>query len=139
MRPWPRVRGLTLVELMITVAVAAILAAVAVPAYTDYVRRSRVPAALDALAAYYTRMEQRFQDLGQYGSGTCAVTVPTVANFTVACTTTGQAFTATATGSGPMAGYGYAINHLGTRTTVAHPKGLPGANCWSVRGAACDT
>ena len=143
LRPaWRHARGFTLVELMITVAVVAILAAVALPAYTDYVRRSRVPAALDALAAYFTRMEQRYQDVGHYAgtsNSTCAVALPTVANFSVTCSTNGQAFTATATGSGPMAGYAYAINQLGTRTTLAHPRGLPGASCWSVRGGACDT
>jgi type IV pilus assembly protein PilE len=36
-----RVRGFTLIELMITVAVVAILAAVAIPSYADHVRKSR--------------------------------------------------------------------------------------------------
>lgn len=36
-----RVRGFTLIELMITVAVVAILAAVALPSYQDHVRKSR--------------------------------------------------------------------------------------------------
>lgn len=134
-------RGFTLIEVMIVVAIVAILAKVAVPSYQQYLQRSKVPVALDGLSAYATRMEQRFQDVGSYGSPDCAVALPTVANFTVTCTSAsaGQAFTATATGSGTLAGYAYTINQQGTRVTTAHPKGVPGSNCWSTRGGSCDT
>ena len=136
-----RPRGFTLIELMITIAIVAILASVALPAYTAYIQRSRVPAALDGLAAYMTRMEQRYQDVGSYGADdACAVPVPTADNFTIACTSSdsGQRFTATATGSGPMAGYEFTINDRGERATTKHPKGAV-ANCWSTRGGTCDT
>ena len=67
--------------------------------------------------------------------------MPTPANFTVTCATAdaGQTFVATATGSGPMAGYTYTINSAGVRQTTAHPKGLPGTSCWSTKGSTCDT
>lgn len=136
------VRGFTLIEVMVTVAIVAVLASVALPSYTAHVQRGRVPPALDGLASYAVRMEQRFQDTGSYANGgNCAVALPTVANFAVTCTlaASGTQFTATATGSGPMAGYAYTVNHLGVRRTTAHPKGAPNANCWSTRGATCDT
>lgn len=141
--PTGRNRGFTLIEVLVTVAIVAILAAIAMPSYTAYVQRSRVPAALDALSSYFTRMEQRFQDTGSYAAGAnCAVALPTAANYTLSCVlvNAGQGYLATATGAGPMAGYAYTINHLGARATTAHPKGAPAAACWSIRGgAACDT
>jgi type IV pilus assembly protein PilE len=137
--------GFTIIELMVGVAVVGILAAVALPSYNAYIQRSRVPVGLDALAAYATRMEQRYQDTGSYRSGTtgttCAVTLPTAVNFAVTCATgsDGQSFTATATGSGPVTGYTYTINSAGVRQTTAHPKGTPGSNCWTTKGVVCDS
>ena len=137
-----RSRGFTLIELMVAVAVVAILASIALPSYSAYLQRSRVPVALDGLSSYGTRMEQRYQDVGNYANASaCAVAVPTVANFTVTCalTSVDQGFTATATGAGSMSGYTYTINHQGVRNTTAHPKGTPSTACWSTRGATCDT
>ncbi len=135
-------RGFTLIELMVAMVVLSILMAVAIPSYNSYVTRSKVPAGLDALSAYATRMEQRYQDTGSYANGAaCGVAVPTVDNFTVTCALSGggQGFTATATGSGPLTGYGYTINNNGVRVTTAHPRGLPATNCWSTKGSLCDS
>lgn len=136
-----RQQGFTLIELMVAVAIVAILSAVALPAYNSYVLRSRVPPALDALSALQVRLEQRFQDTGSYAgaAGACGATLPQPANFTVTCALNGtNGFTATATGSGSMAGYTYTINQSGARATTAHPKGANAA-CWSTKGTVCDT
>jgi len=127
---------------MIVIAIVAILASVALPAYTAYLQRSKVPAGLDALQSYFTRMEQRFQDSGSYAGATptaCGVAVPTaVQNYSISCAITATGYTATATGTGPLTGYVYTINSAGTRVTTAHPKGAPAGNCWSIKGVSCD-
>ena len=123
-------------------AVLAILMGVALPTYNAYVKRSKVPAGLDALSAYATRMEQRYQDTGSYADGAaCGVALPAVDNFGISCALSGggQGFTATATGSGPLAGYAYTINQNGLRVTTAHPGGVPATNCWTTKGSACDS
>lgn len=151
MLTYQRSRGFTLIEVMVTVAIIAILAGVAMPSYSAYIQRSKVPVAFDGLSSYATRMEQRYQDTGCYAGAcspmgtTCGVTpLPTPANFTVTCellTVNGQAgqgFKATATGSGPVAGYTFTINHAGARATTAHPKGA-NTSCWSSKGGTqCD-
>ena len=58
--------GFTLIELMITVAVIAILAAIAIPAYGDYVRRSKITEAASSLSDMRNRLEQYFLDNRQF-------------------------------------------------------------------------
>lgn len=136
-----RPRGFTLVELMVAVSIVSILAAVALPAYSAYITRSRIPAGLDALTSYAMRMEQSYQDNGNYGTTECRLALPTANNFTLSCTLSagGQAFTATATGSSRLSGYTYSIDQNATRRTLAHPGGVPSTSCWSTKGSACDS
>lgn len=54
-------QGLTLIELMIVVVVIGILAAIAVPAYQDYVDRSRARVAAGHLVAMAAAVENSFQ------------------------------------------------------------------------------
>lgn len=142
-------KGFTLIEVMITVVIVAILATVAMPAYTAYITRSKIPEGLDSLNALATRLEQFFQDgnnnsYGNAGNTACGVSMPAgLKNFTVSCTLTGAngaGFSADAVGSGPLTGYTYRITSSGQRQTVSHPKAAttPIA-CWSMKGAGCDT
>ena len=49
-----------MIELMITVVVIGILAAVAYPSYTDYIRRGKISQATSELSAMRVRLEQYY-------------------------------------------------------------------------------
>jgi type IV pilus assembly protein PilE len=138
--------GFTLIELMIVVVIVAILAAIAIPSYSDYVTRGRVPDATSNLATKRVKIEQFFQDNRTYSGATdCASDTTTSSYFNFSCTTaTATAFTLQAVGKGAMAGFTYTIDQTGAKTTTIS-SGAPSGwsapspnNCWAVKkGGLC--
>lgn len=150
-------QGFTLIEVMIVVAIIAILASIAVPQYRDHVTRSRVIEATSGMADARAKMEQYFQDNRAYPA-TCVIqpTVPaanqvqltSLQMFTLTCTNmsaTTYQINAIGTTGGAMDGFTYTINEQNARTsaftgtgasygwTAASPN-----NCWVIRkGALC--
>ncbi|GAA4873986.1 type IV pilin protein [Ferrimonas pelagia] len=70
MRPTAATSGFTLIEVMITVAIIAILAGIAYPSYQDQVRSSRRVAAMETLIKMQLAQEEYHLENGQYGSAT---------------------------------------------------------------------
>jgi type IV pilus assembly protein PilE len=137
--------GFTLIELMITVAVIAILSAVALPSYREYVIRGNIPEATSRLATKQVQMEQFFQDNRTYVAGTGCTTDTTSSRFfDFTCVDSGDAVTAnayilTAVGKGSMVGFRYTINQTGAKTTRAVPAGWTApTDCWATKkGGTC--
>jgi type IV pilus assembly protein PilE len=99
-----RERGFTLIELMITVAVVGILAAIALPSYEAYVRRSKRAEAQALLQDIALKQQQMLLDTRAYVGTLAALNLSVSASLTpryaLAITVgTGAAptFTATAT------------------------------------------
>ena len=146
--------GFTLIEIMITVVIISLLAAVAIPSYTAYVRRGQLSEASTYMSDYRIKMEQYYQDNKNYGAtaGTVCATDATAAGwsgfapgaryFTFACATSGsgQAYVLTATGSGSnTTGYAYTINQAGIKRTTSYAGSASTANCWMTKSSsACD-
>lgn len=138
-------KGFTLIELMIAVAVVAILSAVALPSYTDYITRSKFPEAHGQLADLRVKMEQWFMDNRTYlnaAATACGVTMPSgqaARYFTYTCAGAAQSYTLTAAGNAGegLTGIGFTVNQANTRATtvtggsVMAEKGYAAnAGCW---------
>ncbi|MGO9993218.1 MAG: type IV pilin protein [Steroidobacteraceae bacterium] len=140
--------GFTLIELMVTVVVASILVAIAVPTYTAQIRKSRRTDAKTALLDLAGREERYFStNNGAYtavaaslgysgafpvtvGSGYYTIAAPIVTLGTAAAVAT---FTITATPAGTQvndaACTSFTINNLGQQTALGSDPN-PNVDCW---------
>ena len=127
-------KGFTLMELMIVIAIIGILASIAVPSYTDYVKRGKAAEATATLADLKSRMEQCFQDNKDYTHATCAALCATPVDaeyFTYSCTPASTATTytlaAAAVAGKGVDGFSFTINQDSAKTS--NFDGNTG-NCW---------
>ena len=134
----PKSAGMTLIELMIVVAIVALLASIAVPSYRQYVLRANRTEATTALLQLAAAQEKFYLQNNTYagnaliddappaGLGLSATTVG--GRYTVAITAaTAAAFSATATAAGAQAADStcatFTINQAGARTATS-------TKCW---------
>lgn len=149
-----RSHGFTLIEVMITVAIIGILAAIALPSYRDYVLRGKLVNATSGLSSVRSEMERYFQDNRTFATLNAAdprlvtpcqrpVASRTFGEFVVTCTGTpnAAAYTLRADGSASTAGFAFTVNQANLQTTATTVSGWGAAasnTCWVVkRGQTC--
>lgn len=133
------IRGFTLIELMITVAVVAILAAIAYPSYNRFVTKSARDEAKSTLQQIELLQEAWRRDNGVFATNTdmaaqlAALDAADLYDYTI--TAAGRSsFTATATAVGKQAAretsqFGGTCNTLTLDVTLAGVTRTP-ATCW---------
>ncbi|GEM_PF-291468 len=133
----PARRGFTLIEVMIVVAIVAILSAIALPSYSEYIKRGQIVEGITPLADMGAKMEQFYQDNRTY-TDACKSKVAAepaeTSRFKYVCDGHKSRYTVRANGKGSMSGFEFVLTHEGARNTASVPAGwTKGTGCWSTR------
>lgn len=122
-----RCRGITLLELIITVAIIAILASIAYPSFQAHMLKSRRAEALEHLLSAQLKQEEQRVTSGSYTTDFSKLGGASIDHYTFASTVSGASYTLTATvssGSPQLKDTGC------TTLTINQQDQKTPANCW---------
>ena len=144
-------KGFTLIELMLVIAVLAIIAAIALPSFLGQIQKARRSDAKQALFNAAAKLEQYYQDNKGYPTAANmdliypdvdATTftslegyytirfngVPTATTFSIQAVPAGAQVAETGCGAGDSCCGTFQLNHLGEKTVTGAT--LPADRCW---------
>lgn len=130
-------RGLTLVEVLVVVAITAILVSIAVPSYQRYLQRGHRAEAVRAMLEAAACQERVRAGSGYYDTTRCAANPGTGQyRLTIEPRDNNESLAFTILGSPVRPGHGdycgtLTLNHAGTRGSSGDPARL--ADCWNGR------
>jgi type IV pilus assembly protein PilE len=135
-------QGFTLIEVMVTVAIIGILAAVALPSYTDYIRRGKLQEAFADMSTARVKLEQYYQDFRNYGTpgADCPAQAGLSANskyFTYTCKVgaTDQTYLITAAGKADITGYDFTLDQSNAQVTTNFKGVAVNKTCWITKAS----
>ncbi len=123
--------GFTLIEIMIAVVIVAILSAIALPAYQQYVIRAKRTDGRAALLNNHTALEKCKATFGVYNNAACTITAASPdGHYTVTVASTATTFTLTATPIGAQANDTECSTITLTNLAVEGGTGSDSSTCW---------
>jgi type IV pilus assembly protein PilE len=136
--PPHRARGFTLIEVMVVVAIVGVLAAIALPNYSDFVKRGKIIEATQRLSEGRVKLEQFYLDNRTYALGCANVRTGHGGSdtFDLTCASDATTYTITVTGiaSEGMDLFAYTIDQNNAKvSTITAPGWTGNATCWATR------
>ena len=126
-------KGFTLIELMIVVAIIGILAAIAIPAYSDYTVRAKVSEGLNLASAAKAAVSETYQASSSFPSTNASAGLPTSKPIV------GENVSGVAVGASGLITVSYKTDaNLAGKTITMAPTANTGSITWDCTGGTVD-